>query len=149
MGRGHPPDDEHPGVGTPVSAFVDTNILVRHLTGDPPAMAARATAYLRDASELLLADLIAAETVYVLASFYEVPRDIVAEAMRSLLAFRSIVCVDPALLLRAVEVYETDGLDFAEAYLVACAESTDVRVIASFDKTIDRVTTVERLEPPR
>jgi predicted nucleic acid-binding protein len=148
MGRGHPPDEERPGVGTPVSAFVDTNILVRHLTGDPPAMAARATAYLRDASELLLTDLIAAETVYVLESFYEVPRDIVAEAMHSLLAFRSIVCVDPALLLRAVEVYETDGLDFAEAYLVACAESTGVRVIASFDKTIDRVTTVERLEPP-
>jgi predicted nucleic acid-binding protein len=130
-----------------VSAFVDTNILVRHLTGGPPAVAARATAYLRDASELLLTDLIAAETVYVLESFYEVPRDVVAEAMRSLLAFRSVVCVDPALLLRAVEVYETDRLDFAEAYLVACAESTGVRVIASFDKAIDRVATVERLEP--
>ncbi|MGD9796955.1 MAG: PIN domain-containing protein [Acidimicrobiia bacterium] len=132
-----------------MSAFVDTNILVRHLTGDPPAMAARATAYLRDASELLLTDLIAAETVYVLEWFYEVPRDVVAEAMRSLLAFRSVVCVDPALLLRAVEVYETERLDFAEAYLVACAESTGVGVIASFDRTIDGVTTVERLEPPR
>jgi Na+/proline symporter len=29
-----------------VNAFVDTNILVRHLTGDPADMAARATAYL-------------------------------------------------------------------------------------------------------
>ena len=132
-----------------MSAFVDTNILVRHLTGDPPAMGARATAYLRDASELLVTDLIVAETVYVLESFYEVPRDAVAEAIRSLLAFRFVVCVDPAVLLRAVEVYETDRLDFAEAYLVACAESTGVRVIASFDKTIDRVTTVDRLEPPR
>ena len=46
--------------------------------------------------------------------------------MRSLLAFDSIVCVDPALLLRAIEVYETDRIDFAEAYLVACAESTGV-----------------------
>jgi predicted nucleic acid-binding protein len=60
-----------------------------------------------------------------------------------------VVCVDPALLLRAVEVYETDRLDFAEAYLVACAESTGVRVVASFDKAIDRVSTVERLEPKR
>jgi predicted nucleic acid-binding protein len=44
-------------------------------------------------------------------------------------------------------VYETDRLDFAEAYLVACAESTGVRKIASFDKTIDRIGTVERVEP--
>ena len=68
--------------------------------------------------------------------------------MRSLVAFDSIVCVDPALLLRAVEVYETDRIDFAEAYLVACAESTGVGKIASFDRSIDRVDTIERIEPP-
>lgn len=132
-----------------MSAFVDTNVLVRHLTGDPPAMAARATAYLASADELYLADLIVAETVYVLESFYEVAREQIAPAIRSLIAFDSIVTVDPALLLRAIEVYAVDRLDFAEAYLVACAESTGVRSVASFDKSIDRVTTVDRIEPPK
>ena len=131
-----------------MSAFIDTNVLVRHLTGDPPEMAARSTTYLRQARELLLTDLVAAETVYVLESFYEAPRDEVAQALRSLIAFDSIVCVDPALLLRAVEVYETDRVDFAEAYLVACAETTGVGKIASFDRSIDRVDTIERIEPP-
>ena len=111
-------------------------------------MAARASAYLRDERELLLTDLVAAETVYVLESFYEAPREEVAQAVRSLVAFDSVVCVDPALLLRAVEVYETDRVDFAEAYLVACAESTGVGKIASFDRSIDRVDTIERIEPP-
>jgi predicted nucleic acid-binding protein len=132
-----------------VTAFVDTNILVRHLTGDPPAMARRATAYLAAAGELLLADLVVAETIYVLESFYETPRAQVAQAIRSLLAFDAIVTVDPALVLRAVEVYETARIDFAEAYLVACAESTGVGEIASFDRSIDRVSTVTRVEPPR
>lgn len=99
-----------------MSAFVDTNILVRHLTGDPPAMATRATAYLAEASELFLTDLIVAETVYVLESFYEAPREQVAAAMRSLVSMRSVVTVDPALLLRSIEVHENDRLDFAEAY---------------------------------
>jgi predicted nucleic acid-binding protein len=130
-----------------MSAFVDTNILVRHLTGDPPDMARRATAYLRTAAELLLTDLVAAETVYVLESFYEAPRDDIARAIRSLVAHRSIACVDRALLLRAVEVYERHRIDFAEAYLVACAETTGVGVIASFDRSIDRVPTVHRAEP--
>ena len=129
-----------------MSAFIDTNILVRHLTGDPPEMAARATAYLADASELYLADLIVAEMVYVLESFYKAPREQVGAAMRSLVSMRSVVTVDPPLLLRSIEVYESDRLDFAEAYLVACAESTGIGRVASFDRAIDRVDTVERID---
>jgi len=131
-----------------MTAFVDTNVLVRHLTGDPAAMAERATAFLAAQPELYLADLVVAETVYVLESFYKAPRDQVAEAMRSLVALRSVITVDPSLLLRAIEVYEVHRLDFAEAYLVACAESTGVNRVASFDRSIDRVGTIERVEPP-
>ena len=130
-----------------MSVFVDTNILIRHLTGDPPAMARRATSYLQTESELLLTDLVVAETVDVLESFYEAPRQQVAEAMRSLVALTSVITVDPALLLRTLEIYETDGIDFAESYLVACAESTGVNRVASFDRSIDRVGTVQRVEP--
>ena len=133
-----------------MSDLVDANILVRHLTGDPPDLARRATAYLTDANEIFLADLIAAEVVYVLESFYRTPRTQVAGALRSLLAFRAVVCQDPALLLRAVEVYEVERLDFAEAYLVACAEALedDDVVIVSFDRSIDRVRSARRIEPP-
>ena len=130
-----------------MTAFIDTNILVRHLTGDPPEMARRATRFLASEGELLLVDLVVAETVYVLESFYEAPRPQVADAIRSLLAFDPITCLDPALLLRALEVYEVDRLDFAEAYLVACAERSGVGRVASFDRSIDRVRAVERIEP--
>jgi len=131
-----------------VSAFVDTNILVRHLTGDPPQQAARATKFLAEADELLLPDLVVAEVVYVLESFYEVPRPEVAELVRAVIAFPAVVVLDPAMLLRALEVYEVDRLDFAEAYLVAQAERSGVGAVASFDRAIDRVATVRRLEPP-
>jgi predicted nucleic acid-binding protein len=70
------------------------------------------------------------------------------EAVRSVVAFESVVCVDPPLLLRAVEVYETDRIDFADACLVACAESTGVGMIASFDRSLDKVPSIRRIEPP-
>ena len=38
------------------------------------------------------------------------------------------------------------GLDFADAYLVASVERTGVGVVASFDRGIDRVGTVLREE---
>ena len=130
-----------------MSAFVDTNVLVRHLIGDPPKLAARATAYLQRESELLVADLIVAETIYVLESFYEVARPEISEAMRALIVMESVSVIDAPLLLRAVEIYEHDRLDFAEAYLIASAESTGVMKVASFDRSIDRVKSITRVEP--
>lgn len=147
MGRGGRPDARG-ACGTPaLTAFLDTNVLIRHLTGDPPEMASRATAALAAGEELRLAHLVVAECVYVLESFYEVARERVAELMRAAIAMPSIKTVAAATLLRALEVYEVDRLDFAEAYLVAQAESAGVREILSFDKTIDRVKTVQRREP--
>jgi predicted nucleic acid-binding protein len=130
-----------------VTAFVDTNVLIRHLTGDPPDLAARATRYLATADELLMPDLILAEVAYVLESFYETPRAQVATTLRAVLAFPAIRVVDDDLLHRTVEVYEVHRLDFADAYLVASAERTGIGVIASFDRTIDRVATIRRDEP--
>ena len=130
-----------------MTAFVDTNVLIRHLTGDPPELAARATRYLGAADELLLPDLILAEVAYVLESFYEVPRAQVATTLRAVLAYPAIRVLDADLLQRAVEVYEIHRLDFADAYLVASAERTGIGVIASFDRSIDRVATVRREEP--
>lgn len=130
-----------------MTAFVDTNVLVRHVTGDPPAQAARATRYLRGADELLLPDLILAEVACVLESFYEAPRAHVARTLRAVLAYPAIRVLDADLLQRAVEVYEVHRLDFADACLVANAERTGIGVIASFDRSIDRVATVRREEP--
>jgi predicted nucleic-acid-binding protein len=132
-----------------VTAWIDTNVLVRHLTGDPPAMARRATRFLAAAApdELLLADLVLAEVVYVLESVYDVDRLAVAAAARAVVTFPAIAVEDPQLLLRAVEVYENDRLDFAEAYLVASAERSGVRAVASFDKTVRRVASVELIQP--
>lgn len=88
-----------------------------------------------------------AEVAYVLESFYESPRKQVAETLREVLAFPTVRVVDGELLQRAVEVYEVHRLDFADAYLVASAERSGVGQIASFDRAIDRVGTVSRVEP--
>jgi predicted nucleic acid-binding protein len=67
--------------------------------------------------------------------------------MRAAIALPSVAVIDAGVLLRALEVYEVERLDFAEAYLVANAEATGVGTILSFDRAIDRVKTVSRIEP--
>jgi predicted nucleic acid-binding protein len=130
-----------------LTAFVDSNVLVRHLTGDSPDQAEQATALLRGGEDLILVDLVVAEVVYVLESVYEVERTRVADLVRAIVGFPSVTVPDEALLLRALEIYEQHRIHFAESYLAACAELSGVGVVASFDRDIDRVTSIRRLEP--
>jgi predicted nucleic-acid-binding protein len=115
--------------------------------GRPARAPPRATAALATAERLMLVDLVLAECVYVLEFFYEVGRERIAELMRAAIAVPAIEAVDPELLLRSLEIYERDRLDFAEAYLIAQAEASGVTEILSFDRSIDRVESVTRREP--
>ncbi len=132
------------------ASYLDTNVVIRHLTGDPPDQAAAATAFLlaaKTTKKLLLVDLVVAEIVYVLESFYERPRDEIAGAVRATLAFPAVAVADVRLLHRAIEIYEYYGLDFADAYIGAAAERSGIGRVTSFDKEIDRIKSIERIEP--
>ena len=122
--------------------LIDTNVLVRHLTGDPADQARRATMFLSTAETLDLPAVIVAELVYVLESVYEQSRTQVAALVRAVLAHPPIRADDELTL----EHYETTGAHFAEAYLAALAQQGDGRV-ASFDRGLDRITTITRVEP--
>jgi hypothetical protein len=55
-----------------------------------------------------------AECVYVLESFYEVPRERVAQLTRAAIELPSIRTVDPASSLRALEIYRVDRLGLGD-----------------------------------
>ncbi|AYF77452.1 type II toxin-antitoxin system VapC family toxin [Nocardia yunnanensis] len=130
-----------------MTVLLDTNIIIRHLTQDPPELGRRASAFLAQADSLHLPDMILAETVYVLQSVYQVSRPHVAALARVLVSSRNIVTDDPALLIRTIDVYEHYRLSFADAYLVALAEAGPGSSIATFDKGIGKVETIVRVEP--
>jgi predicted nucleic-acid-binding protein len=130
-----------------VNAVLDTNVLVRHLTADPPDQAARATAFLAGADELLLSDIVVAELVYALETVYRVERARVAELLRAVIAFPAIVVLDETLLLRALELYEREKLDFVTSYLAAGAERSGVGAVASFYHSLERIESVQLIEP--
>jgi predicted nucleic-acid-binding protein len=132
-----------------VSTLLDTNVIIRHLTQDPPELGQAATHYLATAKKLVLTDVIAAEMVYVLQSFYRAPRSTIATALRSLLAMDAVSTEREQVLLRAVDLFELDNMDFADAYLVAWAEAHGIKQIASFDKGLGKAKTIRRVDPSR
>ena len=130
-----------------MTAYLDTNVLVRYFTGDPTEQAQRAAAYLSRTNDLLLPDLIFAEVMYVLESFYGFSRTQIVEDLSSLIVSRMVVVTDDLVLLRALEVYEAFRVDFPDAYVVALAERSDSGVVVSFDRDFDRISSINREEP--
>lgn len=102
---------------------------------------------LRSGRPLLLTDLVFAECVYVLESFYEVERGRVAELMRAALALPTVRALQPEILLAALEIHERVGISFVDAHIAALAQATGVGDVVSFDRGLDRVPGVSRREP--
>jgi len=132
-------------------SLLDTDVLIRHFTGDPPDQAARATARIRDAgpNQLLLLDLHVAECVFVLEGPYRQSRAEVGELLGSMLGVAAIRFEHEAVVRRSLDLYSA-GLDFADAYLVAAGEDAGIHRVLSFDRfdaKLGRNTKVRRVEP--
>ncbi|MCL1839256.1 MAG: type II toxin-antitoxin system VapC family toxin [Propionibacteriaceae bacterium] len=130
-----------------MKTLLDTNVIVRHLTQDPADLGQAATKFLASADDLVLTDVIAAETVYVLQSFYRTTRPVIAAAMRALIAMKSVTVEHEGILLHCLELYETKRIDFADAYLGAYGEAKNINTVASFDKDLNKCRTITRLDP--
>jgi predicted nucleic acid-binding protein len=123
------------------SCLVDTNILLRFFTGDPPEMAERARALIEQADsgklQIEIPALIVAETIYTLESFYEMPRADVCEKLLVFLRSRGISPHEPDIVVDALERYRTLPVHFADAYLAAIA-AANKQPVYSFDHDFAR-----------
>jgi len=134
----------------PKRYLVDTNILLRFLTGEPAGHAAAARKlFLRaQAGEIVLdiSPVIVAETFYTLLSFYGAERKAVAEKLGTLLQQRGVKLRESSQVLAALTRLQTINVAFADAFLTAGAAEEKVP-IASFDRDFDKFKDVTRFEP--
>ena len=66
--------------------------------------------------------------------------------MRAVLACETVVVEHEQRLLRALEQYELHRLDFTDCYLAACAELSGTSRIVTFDRNLDEIESVARVE---
>jgi predicted nucleic acid-binding protein len=121
----------------PVSALLDTSMLVRYLTGDPPDLADASAKVIDAEAELLISDVALVETAYVLASTYGVPRETVVD---HLIAFR----LPKEHVLEALTLCRPSGrVSFADALIWAAARAADA-TIYPLDERFPRVKNTHR-----
>jgi predicted nucleic acid-binding protein len=133
------------------TALVDANVILRFITKDPPHMADAARNLFRQAEsgeiDLIIQTITVAEVVWVLESFYNYTKIQVAETFGAFLRCAGLRVEQANLIQEALSLYHGNNLDFADALLASTALRKGPLSIYSFDRHVDRVAGIERLEP--
>lgn len=125
--------------------IIDTNVVVRFLRSEDNqhADAVRLIEAAQAAGrQLVLLDIVVAETIYVLTTTYKLEREMVTDSMAKIIGHKAIGVASPSILSDALAYYSTTKLHFVDCYLVAVAKAAG-RKIATFDREL---TKFERLQ---
>lgn len=134
-------------------AYVDANVVVRLVTGDPPAMADAAESMFRLVNggelELVIEPVVIADAVWLLSSSYGFSPSEIAPILRAFLAGEGIIGEEKDELLEALQLYEDKNVDFVDALLAVRMTRAGALEIYSFDKHFDRLEGIRRRTPGR
>jgi len=134
-------------------SFVDTDVLIRLLTGDDLQKQAEAAALFQqvESGSLRLAapDTVVADAVYVLSSprLYHLPRTEIRALLSPLVRLPGLSIQNRRAVLRALDLYATTHLDFGDALIVASMQEVGSRILYSYDTHFDRIPPIVRRSP--
>ena len=134
------------------TSFLDANVFIRYLTNDDPVKADRVEKLLDLAAKgkerLMTTEMVIAEVVWVLESFYKLENSVIGPIIKAILATPGLEVINGTLLGKAVEVYMAANIDFIDGYIVAVMERHHVDEIFSYDKKhLSRIAAIQRKEP--
>ena len=130
--------------------LLDTNILLRFITGEP-ADQAKDVAALFSAAEtgkvrLAVLPMVLAETVFVLTDYYEHPRSKVTDVLSHLISCPGFHSDNQERMLGALKLFAAGKIDFVDCYLAAASIQEGCAVV-SFDRDLAKLHGVTRLKP--
>jgi predicted nucleic acid-binding protein len=133
--------------------FIDTDVIIRFLTGDDLQKQAAATTLFEQIEQGILTvvapDTVIADAVYVLSSprLYHVARDEIRELLTTLVRLPHFQVHNRFCVLRALELYASTKLDFGDILIIASMEQQNSRILYSYDTDFDRIQGIARQEP--
>lgn len=127
---------------------LDTNVLVRLLTGDN-ARQAEVARRLFDANAdqdgaLFVSDVVVAELAWVLRTSYAIEGSRIADAWRELLANATLRWQSPAAIASAIEMLDAHPrADLADCLIVALGTAHGCDALATFDRAMKTLPSVQ------
>jgi predicted nucleic acid-binding protein len=114
---------------------IDTNLVVRYLTGDHPAQSAKAKALI-DGKDVFVCTTVLLESEWVLRSVYGYEPEQLAQALRAFAGLPHVTLEDDALAARALD-WMMKGMDLADA--LHLLQSEGVEAFVTFDTRVKKM----------
>lgn len=134
-------------------AFVDTNVIIRLLTGDDADMQRRAKLFFerveRGELQVTAPITVIADTVFVLSSpkLYNLPRTEIVAMLMPLLRLRGLRVRNRRIVVQALDIYLAHNLDYSDAVILACMQHSQSKILYSFDQDFAHIPGITRKDP--
>lgn len=102
---------------------------------------------LKKKDSLFTTDLVIAEVVWVLESFYKLGKNYTRGKLEKILNTPNLTCPNKDLILLALTLYAKETIDFIDAYNALILKKVGISEIYSYDKDYNSVIWLTRLEP--
>lgn len=133
--------------------FVDTDVIIRLLTGDDVKKQKDATMLFGkvESGKLVLQapDTVIADAVYVLSSprLYRINRTSVQALLTPLVRLAGFKVKHRQILLGALQIYARTKLDFSDALIIASMQKAKSHILYSYDEGFDNIASITRKTP--
>ncbi|MFZ3064093.1 MAG: type II toxin-antitoxin system VapC family toxin [Nitrospirota bacterium] len=130
--------------------FVDTNVFLRFFVRDIESFYLKARELFEKAEngeiKLETSDLVIAEIVWVLESYYGFSKAEIKEVVDTILETKNIKAANHERIKEAISLYASGKMDFIDAYNIAYIKSRGHKKVATFDvkhfKNIEGITPI-------
>jgi len=122
--------------------FVDANIIIRFFLGDHPLLSAQAQTMIEKAQNgqyrIYLDEVVVAEVVWTLSSYYEKGKVDIANQIGKLLSQNWIINPRKKLILKSLSLFEKTNLSYIDCWIHIINQhlKTD---LATFDKNLKKL----------
>lgn len=140
-------------MGIAVDPYIDTDVIIRLLTGDDPKKCKDATVLFKrvEDGDLILSapNTVIADVVFVLSSpnLYDLPRSKIRDLLAVLLRYPNFKIENKQTVIRALDLYVMENIDFGDAMLAVLTLESPEKIIYSYDHDFDKISGIRRKEP--
>ena len=117
--------------------FVDTNVFLRFSVRDVESFYQKAKELFENAEQgvvkLETNDMVIAEIVWVLESYYNFSKAEIKEVIDTILETKNVKVTNHSRVKEAVDLYTVGKMDFIDAYNIAYIRTKGYRKVATFD----------------
>lgn len=131
--------------------FLETDAILRYLTGDDEGKAADVLALLRrvesGGERVVTGPMVIFEVVFTLQSYYKVPKSDIREKVLAILDLRGLSLEHKDVFAAALGCYCELNLPFADAFNACYMKSLGLNEIYTYDEDYERIAGIKRVAP--